>query len=296
MEHLADSPQVAAAPARVDDRAQDRTFRRLLVASLGVHLALALTALTWGPAPTPETPTVLTVRLVEAGAVAGAALSIPAAAPVQDRAPPATAPGPVPAALADRPGEIIRPRDAAPEAPSPAATVPAGPSTDARAPATPAPGDAPALQAADAGDGAARDATPTEAAAEDATAAQAPVQSARGSADEAVNGAVNDAADNAGGAPQVEAEALDPGFGLLTPVVPRYPEAARRLGRSGQARIEVEVDRGGRVLAVRILAESGRWGFGEAARRAYLDARFSPPRRAGRPVEVRWRKTLLFRP
>lgn len=89
---------------------------------------------------------------------------------------------------------------------------------------------------------------------------------------------------------------LDSGFALLQGGQARYPARARRLGRSGEARLEVEIDSDGTVRSVRVLKETGQWGFGQAARAAYEGARFSPPRAGGRPVRVVWRKTLRFTP
>jgi TonB family protein len=82
----------------------------------------------------------------------------------------------------------------------------------------------------------------------------------------------------------------------MSVVRPIYPPAALRLRLSGVARIEVEVDPRGRVRRVTVLEETGRWGFGEAARDAFAAARFTPPRLQGRPVRVLWHKTVIFQP
>ena len=89
---------------------------------------------------------------------------------------------------------------------------------------------------------------------------------------------------------------LDPGFRLVEPVRPGYPALARRLGKSGEVRLELEIDPAGRVTRVSILAETEAWGFGATVRDAYRAARFTAPTRGGRPVRVVWRKTLRFRP
>ncbi len=60
--------------------------------------------------------------------------------------------------------------------------------------------------------------------------------------------------------------------------------------------LEIEVAPDGRVAKVAVVRESKGWGFGAAARRAFANAVFTPPRVAGRPVRVLWRKTLHFRP
>ena len=91
-------------------------------------------------------------------------------------------------------------------------------------------------------------------------------------------------------------EQLDAGFGPLLPVEPRYPAAAANAGKGGRAQLEIQVDGTGQVRAVRIVEETGHWGFGSAAREAYLGARFSPPRLKGRPVRVLLRKTIVFSP
>jgi len=89
---------------------------------------------------------------------------------------------------------------------------------------------------------------------------------------------------------------LDAGFRLLTPVRPRFPQRAARAQRSGQVQLEVLVDADGTVAQVEVVGEPEGWGFGLAAREAFAQARFTPPTASGRPVRVRWRKTLLFRP
>jgi len=100
----------------------------------------------------------------------------------------------------------------------------------------------------------------------------------------------------AGGPRLVSVQTLDPGFRMLARVQPRYPEAARRLGRPGTVQVELEVAPDGRVTRIAVADESPGWGFGAAAREAYGHARFSPPRLHGEPVRVRWRRTLHFRP
>jgi len=94
----------------------------------------------------------------------------------------------------------------------------------------------------------------------------------------------------------VDAARLDAGFRLLRPVEVAYPELARRLRRGGTVELEVEVTPDGRVARVAVLAESGSWGFGRAARTAYREARFTPPTVAGRPVRVLWHQQLRFEP
>src|SRR5262249_42543747 len=89
-----------------------------------------------------------------------------------------------------------------------------------------------------------------------------------------------------GGMSTVDAESLDAGFAILTPIQLGYPDAALRARKTGQVRLEVEVGPDGRVLNVRVLESTPGWGFEESARNAYAQARFSPPRWQGRPVRV----------
>ena len=89
---------------------------------------------------------------------------------------------------------------------------------------------------------------------------------------------------------------LDAGFRQLKGTSPRYPTGARRAGVPGEVRMELEINPAGQVERVEIMGETGGWGFGDAVRRAYLAARFSPPTMAGEPVRVRWRQTLRFTP
>jgi protein TonB len=98
------------------------------------------------------------------------------------------------------------------------------------------------------------------------------------------------------GPPAMDAETIDPGFTLVGAVTMPYPESARRARKAGRVRLEVEVGPDGRVMNVRVLEATPGWGFAEAARDAYEEARFSPPRWQGRPVRVLWRKTLVFQP
>lgn len=71
---------------------------------------------------------------------------------------------------------------------------------------------------------------------------------------------------------------------LEQPEVP-YPAEARRAGLEGQVKLLLRIDREGRVVAARVLAEPGG-GLGEAARAGALRFRFSPGLLEGEPVEV----------
>jgi periplasmic protein TonB len=76
------------------------------------------------------------------------------------------------------------------------------------------------------------------------------------------------------------------------PVV--YPEAARAAELEADVRLELVVDTEGRVISARPLAAPAL-GLDEAALRAVRAYRFSPARRAGRPVRVRMEWTVAFR-
>jgi protein TonB len=71
---------------------------------------------------------------------------------------------------------------------------------------------------------------------------------------------------------------------LEQPEVP-YPPEARRTGVEGQVKLLLRIDRQGRVVSARILADPGG-GLGEAARDGALRFHFSPGLLDGEPVEV----------
>jgi TonB family protein len=74
---------------------------------------------------------------------------------------------------------------------------------------------------------------------------------------------------------------------LAGPLQPRYPEALRRSGVSGEVLLEYVVGSGGRVdsFSVRIL-RSTHPAFSAAALEALSSVHFRPGRRLGRPVAV----------
>ncbi len=221
----------------------------------------------------------------------------PAAQPDLSLAPPAAQPIAPRAALPSAPQEAHLPAAASAGETAPAfarnlaAPAPAAPALPARA--DPAPATSVPAHALDrpAGGGAADggSAVAVSAAHEAADAAATAAQESAGTGPGGVGGA-------AGNAGTVGPESLDAGFGLASAVHPAYPAAALAQGRGGRARIEVEIEPSGSVARVRILDETGRWGFGAAAQRAYASARFTPPRLAGRPVRVVLRKTIEFEP
>jgi periplasmic protein TonB len=83
---------------------------------------------------------------------------------------------------------------------------------------------------------------------------------------------------------------------LLTDLRPEYPRVLRRAGVSGAVEVEYVVGKDGRVdlasLRVRVTDHDR---FTESVVRALRVARFSPARRAGRPVAVLVRQTIRFR-
>lgn len=82
---------------------------------------------------------------------------------------------------------------------------------------------------------------------------------------------------------------------LARDLYPRYPEALRRSGVSGEVQLEYVIQSSGRVdrESIRVLA-SAHPSFSEAAIEAVRGARFKPALRAGRPVAVRVRQTIKF--
>jgi protein TonB len=69
------------------------------------------------------------------------------------------------------------------------------------------------------------------------------------------------------------------------PEVPTYPAEAKRAGVEGKVKLLLHIDRQGRVVSARVLADPGA-GLGEAARAGALRFRFSPGMLDGEPVEV----------
>jgi periplasmic protein TonB len=88
--------------------------------------------------------------------------------------------------------------------------------------------------------------------------------------------------------------AVDAKARLASSVPVVYPETARAAELEADVRLELVVDPEGRVVSARPLAPRGL-GLDEAALRAVRAYRFSPARRAGRPVRVRMEWTVAFR-
>jgi len=184
------------------------------------------------------------------------------------------------------------------DADAPVAPPPAGPG---RVPSEPAPGSAPV-------DGDARDAPPSEtetgvagAATEpevagvdpDAVGADAPeTAGAAAPPDVAARqdepAAASDGVGAAGGDPSASARAL------AGQPPPRYPRWARDRGQEGLVVLAVDVDVGGRAVAVAVTRSSGFTVLDEAARAAVRRWRFEPARAAGVPVASRTDVTIRF--
>lgn len=269
---IAEARHLVDAPARSGRALAWHAGRWLL------SLALALAPLWVGPwhaqqrhaGPPPLELSI--VRLPAAAPRVASPVQPPAArpSPVRSADPaPTAADAPVEDAAAPPPTPLGEATARAVPAPPPAATQPSRPAT-----ATPARSQAPTAPRAEASPVPAAPAPPVE---------------------PDLPSAPQEAAPSAPAQP-VDAEALDAGFRLLSRGPLTYPSRARRLSRGGEARVEVAVDPAGRVSGVTVLHETRGWGFGDAAREAYAQARFTPPTVGGRPVHVRWRKTLRFKP
>ncbi|MGD8567416.1 MAG: TonB family protein [Gammaproteobacteria bacterium] len=76
-------------------------------------------------------------------------------------------------------------------------------------------------------------------------------------------------------------------------VEPEYPGAMRALGKEATVKLEVLVDRRGRVRKVTIL-KSGGEAFDEAATKALMSSSFVPGNVEGTPVAVRMRIPIRF--
>ncbi len=81
---------------------------------------------------------------------------------------------------------------------------------------------------------------------------------------------------------------------LLAWHAPRYPDAAASAGVEVDVPVDVVIDTTGAVTEVRLPKHFG-YGLDEAAAAAARSYRFSGPLKAGRPVRVRMRCTVMFR-
>ena len=91
---------------------------------------------------------------------------------------------------------------------------------------------------------------------------------------------------------------VDFGAGIEAPVrlggePPRYTELARRVRAEGTVIVEATIDREGRVIGARALTGLP-YGLTESALAAVAGWRFTPARRNGQPIAVRYRLTVVF--
>jgi protein TonB len=96
-----------------------------------------------------------------------------------------------------------------------------------------------------------------------------------------------------GGGPYRPGSGIEPPR-VLTEVRPDYSEEARRRHIEGEVVLEVEVQRDGRVGAVRVLRGLG-YGLDERAVEAVRQWRFAPAHRLGTPVDVLVEVEVEFR-
>ena len=82
--------------------------------------------------------------------------------------------------------------------------------------------------------------------------------------------------------------------GLRLPA-PVYPRESRRRGEQGTVVLEVEVDAGGAVTAVRVIESAGYPRLATAAVDAVKGHKFTPATRAGRPEPCTLRIPFRFR-
>lgn len=75
----------------------------------------------------------------------------------------------------------------------------------------------------------------------------------------------------------------DGGPRFLRQVPPRYPDLARRLGKQGDAVIEVQLSAAGKVLDAKIIS-ADREDFGKAALASILASTYAPAQVDGKPV------------
>jgi len=234
-----------------------------LVASLCAHAVMAAIAgATLWSLGARERPPASGVEIEIAAAPAPVIVDAPA--------PPAgAAPAPLPTR---RPARRIEPHPAlgAPSRAAPSPT-PAAPPPAATAPAV-SDGRSPVLFAMSAGTVAGRASSPVS-----------PVSPARVAT-----------AGGAGVDPVLAAAAVDVPATLLSHPPALYPPAARRAVVEGDVAVEIVVGADGVVSDARALSDHG-YGLDAAALQAVRAYRFSPARRAGRPVRVRMRWTVQFR-
>jgi TonB family protein len=89
-------------------------------------------------------------------------------------------------------------------------------------------------------------------------------------------------------------EGVDARPRLLAWRAPRYPDAAASAGVEVDVPVDIVIDTAGTVIDVRLPKHFG-YGLDEAATAAARSYRFSRGMKAGRPVRVRMRCTVMFR-
>lgn len=78
-------------------------------------------------------------------------------------------------------------------------------------------------------------------------------------------------------------------------IKPRYPSGARRRGEEGSVTLDVVISDDGRTRSATVIHSSGFAELDEAARRAVLEAHFTPGRQGQRSVESQARLTVIFK-
>ena len=76
---------------------------------------------------------------------------------------------------------------------------------------------------------------------------------------------------------------------------PKFPEAAKRMGREGVVVLEFTVDVDGKAADIVVIKEEPKgFGFDEAAIEAIKKWRFTPAKRGDENVPMRVRQTIRF--
>lgn len=81
----------------------------------------------------------------------------------------------------------------------------------------------------------------------------------------------------------------------LSEILPKYPLSARRSGFEGVVKVSVQVNAGGTVTGVAVLASSGHPSLDQAVLDAYRHALFAPALQDGKPVAGRLVIPVRFR-
>ena len=74
----------------------------------------------------------------------------------------------------------------------------------------------------------------------------------------------------------------------MAPVIPKYPEIARKAGIQAEVLIELIIDEAGRVIHTKVIKVSEKgYGFEDSAIDAIKRLRFKPVEQNGRPIKVK---------